>query len=107
MPLRFQQRDVQHAMRHQEDEQGNEERGRESREPGQARELLFFRLSGPHGGMRFLSGLVDDVAAIQEDRRFEEPVGDEMEDGQREGAQSTFHDHVAHLADRGETRASS
>src|SRR6266550_2134317 len=52
---------------------------------------------------RFLAGLVDDVPATQEHRRFEQSVCDEMEDGQRESAQSTFHNHVTHLADRRET----
>ena len=53
-----------------------------------------------HGERRILPGFVDDVAAVQEDGGLEQPVSDQMEDGQREGAQAAFHHHVAHLTDR-------
>jgi hypothetical protein len=56
------------------------------------------------GEGRFLAGLVDHVAAIQEHRPFEQSVGNEMEDSEREGAQSAFHNHVPHLPDRRETQ---
>ncbi|MCG3776680.1 MAG: hypothetical protein JW395_3540 [Nitrospira sp.] len=93
---------MQYPVGHEKDEKRNEQCSRESREPGEARELLFFRMRVRMGGCRFLTGLVDDVARIQEHRGLEQSVGDEMEDGQREGAQSAFHDHVTHLADRRE-----
>ena len=54
------------------------------------------------GEMRFLTGLMDDVAAVQEHGGLEQSVRDQMEDGEGKRAQATFHDHVTHLADRGE-----
>ena len=73
---------VQDSVRDQENQQGNKERRHESGRPGQAGQSLFVRLVLDVGKMRFLSRLMNDVAAIQEDRRLEEPVRDQMEHGQ-------------------------
>ncbi len=64
-------------------------------------QALFVDLMVDVREMRFLPGLVNDVAAIQEHRRLEEPVRDQMEHRQGKGAEAAFHDHVAHLPDRG------
>src|SRR4029078_9644297 len=52
--------------------------------------------------MRLLPGIVNDITAIQEDRGLEQSVRDQMKHRQREGAQATLYDHIAHLADRRE-----
>ncbi len=49
----------------------------------------------------FLPGQMDHVAGGQKERGLEEPMGDQVKDGQCKGAQSTLHDHVAHLGHGG------
>jgi hypothetical protein len=45
--------------------------------------------------------LSDDAAGTEEQRALEQPMGDEMEDRQREGPDTALHDHETHLAHGG------
>src|SRR5262249_61552146 len=71
--------------------------------PGGKGEALIGLLMVMVGEMRVLPGLMDDVATVQKHGCLEQSVRNQMEDCERKSAQSTFHDHVTHLADCGET----
>ncbi len=77
------------------------ERRHEPCRPGESRKTPLLRPWSVRGKRRILAGFMDDVAAVQEHRRLEQSMRDEMEHRQRKRAQAAFHDHVAHLADGG------
>ena len=80
-------------MGDEQDEQWNQKRCDESGRPGERGEVPFFVLRSPKGNPVFLSSLVNHVPAVEKHRRLEQSMRNEMEHGQRKGAQAALHDH--------------
>lgn len=107
-PMGIDQGDSKHAVCRKDEDEREDEGHEESGPPGEAREILLLQgelhlivLVVQRRVSRLPAGRMDDMAAVEEDGRFEEAVRDEVEDGEGEAPQPALHDHVAHLPDRG------
>src|SRR6476659_9994533 len=76
--LRFEQRNIQDAVRDQQDQQRDHERSNKSGEPRQRRVALLARVMGNMGEMRFLSRSADDVATVQEHGGLEQSMRNQL-----------------------------
>src|SRR5258706_10306518 len=80
--LRITEWNIQNAMSRQDDDQRQNKRGSKAGEPSQIRKLYAFHRRVVAWLSRFLARRMNHLAAVQEDRTFEQTVRDQMKDRQ-------------------------